>query len=231
MKIITVTHSADLHQLLLQAASLSINWQDPVKKWDIIIEDRDYDIKYDVQKWCKENIVPLMEGWKVNIVLPEINYDGAGWVRQQLLKLYYGAHSSEEWSLMLDCKNFLIKPASSKSFFIDDAIKYLPVLEDDSFTRDAHHDARCLMNITETTPEAANMTPWVWNTKEAKALVDELNISLNCWTFGKATEFSLYWQWTHNKFKWIPEQNMSGYWGDIQKNYKELINAAKDSVY
>jgi len=229
MKIITVTHNADLHQLLLQAASLLINWKDPVKKWDIIIEDREYNTKYNVQKWCNDTLIPLMVDWEVTIILPEINYDGEGWVRQQLLKLYYGAHSSEEWSLILDCKNFLIKPASSKSFFIDGAIKHLPVLTADSFTLGSHKTAREILGITTDTPEVANMTPWVWNTTEVKALVDKLNINLDFWPFGEATEFSLYWQWTYNKFKWFPEQNISGYWEDIQKNYKELITSVKDN--
>ena len=220
MKILTVVHWADLFQLALQAESLSKFWLGD-KRWTIVIEDSLLLVQQHSLEWCKKNI--HIEGWNIDFIIPntpEIRFNG--WIRQQQFKLYYSAHAIEDWVLVLDAKNFMIRP-TDKSFFIrNDTVIYLPAFNTKEFFKRTTEGAAELLNMYDPIPEAASMTPWVFNKTEVLNLITKLGIDTNNWPMPTyATEFTLYWLWSYSKFNWTPIQFVTGFW---QGEYSNTIN-------
>jgi hypothetical protein len=219
MQLLTVVHFVDIPQLLLQAKTIKKFWKD-TKLWTIVIEDED---PTQCLEAC-EIIKHFMKDWNINVIVPNSNLKASGWIRQQLFKLWYTALSSEEWVLILDCKNFLIRPMNQRSLVINNKVKHIPVFSLDEFTLFAHNAAKEKLKVVEEIPISSSMTPCVCNSLEAKALVVHLGITLDTWVEGGATEFSLYWIWTYKKFKYKKKQYVSGFWDEIEdKNLAKSI--------
>jgi hypothetical protein len=224
MQILTVVHFVDIPQLLLQAKTIKKFWTD-TKLWTIVIEDKDPRACIAACELIKDS----MKDWNINVIVPNSKFEAAGWVRQQLFKLWYTAQSTEEWVLILDCKNFLIRPMNQQSLVNNNRIKHIPLFSLNEFTLFTHKAAKEKLNITEETPISSCMNPCAWNSAEAKSLVDHLGITLDTWVDGGATEFTLYWLWTYKKFKYIEKQFVSGFWDEIED--KDLAKSiAKEAV-
>lgn len=211
LKILTVIHWSDLFQLRLQAESLAKNWLGN-KRWTIVIEDPHPDIAAANLEWCKQNI--QMPNWNVDFVIPHSpNCLHNGWQRQQMFKMYYSATAEEDWVLVLDTKNFLIRP-TGPGFFLreNNTLPYLPRFSDDDFFRLVTAHSKQVLGVTEDIPPAASMTPWIFNRQETHSLIQKLGINLEHWPVERATEFALYWHWTYHKFNWIPIQYVTGFW-------------------
>jgi hypothetical protein len=211
IKILTVVHWADLFQLKLQAESLSKLWNGN-KRWTIVIEDPLPSIQAASLEWCKEHI--HIDNWVIDFVIPDnpeiIKHNG--WLRQQMCKMIYAAMAEEEWVLILDAKNFLIKPTDESFFLRDNSIVYLPRLDNDDFFKSSNTAAKKMLGSTAEIPSAASMTPWIFNKQEILNLVNLLGISIDYWPDNTATEFTLYWNWAYHKFDWEPLQFVTGFW-------------------
>ena len=212
MKILTVVHYADLFQLALQAESLSKFWLGN-KRWTIVIEDSLLFIQQRSLDWCKKNI--HIEGWHIDFIIPdtpEIKFNG--WIRQQQFKLYYSAHAIEDWVLVLDAKNFLIRPTDESFFFRNGSVLYIPSFSNKDFFNTAMDGAKKLLKINNCeVPGISSITPWVFNKAEVLNLITKLGIDINHWPMpSDATEFTLYWLWSYQKFSWTPLQFVTGFW-------------------
>jgi len=220
MKILTIVHWADLFQLSLQAESLSKFWLGN-KRWTIVIEDPLLAVQQHSLEWCKKNI--HIDGWTIDFVIPnttEIRYNG--WIRQQQFKLYYSAHAIEDWVLILDPKNFMIRPTDESFFFRNGSILYIPSFSYKDFFKKTIDGATELLGIDNYgVPEISSITPWVFNKKEVLSLITKLGVDINHWPMPtNATEFTLYWLWSYKKFNWTPVQFVTGFW---QEKYSNTI--------
>lgn len=218
MQILTVFHYDDTPQLLLQAITIKKFWQDS-KVWTLIIEDRN---NSDLCLEACDKIKNYMKDWQINIILPESNFEASGWIRQQLFKMWYASKCSDAWVLIIDCKNFLIRPTNFNFFVSKNKVKKIPLFQTDDFTILTHESSKKFLGINETISLSSSITPCVWNTNEVRSLVSELGISLDNWIDGSATEFSLYYLWTYKKFKYIEKQFATGFWDQLED--KELAN-------
>ena len=232
MKILTVVNWLDLFQLTLQAESLSKFWTGK-KRWTIVIEDPMLEIQQLSLEWCKNNI--NIPGWDIDFIVPNCSNLYCGWIRQQQHKLYYTSIADEDWVLILDAKNFLIKP-TNKSFFIKgNTLIYLPAFRSDEFFKKTNVGASDLLNMHDAIPDSASMTPWVFNKKEVAELIKVANITLENWPMPTdATEFTLYWRWVYHKFNWEPKTFVSGFWShEFSTDLSNLpvnLNEMKDSI-
>lgn len=219
MKILTVVHWVDLFQLALQAESLSKFWLGK-KRWTIIIEDSIPSLQELSLQWCRQNI--KIDGWEIDFIVPNLqeNYYN-GWIRQQQFKLYYSSIAEEEWILILDAKNFMIRPTDESFFFKDNGIVYLPS-PNTEFCQVTFADAKKILEVDDINiPLISSITPWIFNKTEVINLINKTGISLTYWPMPtQATEFTLYWVWTHQKFNWIPLQFISGFW---QEKYSKTV--------
>jgi hypothetical protein len=223
MQLLTVVHFVDIPQLLLQANTIKKFWKD-TKLWTIVIEDED---PTQCLEAC-EIIKHFMKEWNINVIVPNSNLKAPGWIRQQLFKLWYTALSSEEWVLILDCKNFLIRPMNQQSLVINNKVKHIPLFSLNEFTLFAHNESKKKLKILDDVPVSSCMNPCAWNSSEAKTLVDHLGITLDTWVEGGATEFTLYWIWTYRKFKYTEKQFVSGFWDEIED--KDLAKSIADQA-
>lgn len=201
MNIITVTWKQDLHNLLYQAYSLEKNWQG-LKEWIIVSEDGDVTYKFIIDR-----IVPIMTGWSVSVLHAPVMSAKVGWWRQQVCKFWAAANmSSQDYSLILDSKNFLIKPINGKWFIGDDGITKIRQWQKEWGLAD-HYIQTC--NYFGVPPERKTFawvqTPWVWRKDIVKIVIEEFrkrgsNIYqeeiLPSW------EFNAYWFFAQNMIPW-----------------------------
>ena len=172
MEIVTVTYSADLPTMLLQAHSLDAFAITAVTH-HVYIEDTEISM----QDWHQallpyytRNQLVLHDGNALlRSRLGEANW--CGWVNQQLLKLLSARDVSSERYLVLDSKNLFIKP-----FDISD----WPLDHGNGLARDGWQDRmeQFIEDFTEFSglPNTGNwlhpLTPWVMYTDVAKTCFD-----------------------------------------------------------
>lgn len=130
-EIITVTYYGDLANLYYHVLSLRRFWKGQ-KNFTLVVED-----SQDTLDWCERVIRPLLSDWTVKILLsPEMD-PMDGWHRQQILKLWASSISNNDYSIILDCKNFLIRDYTFDENFIDG--KLLVPLYGNSLSSDPNH--------------------------------------------------------------------------------------------
>jgi hypothetical protein len=251
--LITVVYAGDLANLYYHALSLKRYWMNfnpEHSKWTIVVEDGvtegrnplPMDATY-TKTWCEKNIVPLMAGWDIEVVNCPINKGVDGWHRQQIAKLWAAARSDKVWSIVLDCKNFLVRPTIIKDFFKDDAV-LIHVHNDrpvpDGPSQDQVDACKLLDKDVNSLREAFNITPFVWKNQLVKELITELKIK-NYDIYEIPTIISeavLYWCYAQDKLSWIDDKSFlsAGQYGgcfeqfrlttdDLQKELIRLINS------
>jgi hypothetical protein len=198
----------------MQALTLEKNWKGK-RAWTIVIENRDPIVQQEQFEWIQQNVVSVLTNWDLDIVRGDSAYDGPGWIRQQIFKLYYSSLIQDDWVLVLDAKNFLIRSANESTFVNDTGIFRFVTGVEDQFHTDLLEESKQVTGVTGDVPFPSVMTPWVWNTNDLRSLFQHINFSKDKWPFDKATEFGLYWAWAYNKHVWVENRTMvSGFWGN-----------------
>jgi hypothetical protein len=234
MRILTIVFYDDLHQLRMQALTLEKYWKGK-RAWTIVIENRDPAVQQEQFEWIQQNVVPVLSNWDLDIVRGDSAYEGGGWMRQQIFKLYYSSLIQDDWVLILDAKNFLINSADESTFVNENGVFRMVTGCEDQFHKDLLEDSKRVVGVTEDIPFPSVMTPWVWNTNDLRSLFQHINFSKDHWPFDKATEFGLYWAWAYNKHVWFENRTIiTGYWGnnlDDEKVRLQASSANRDSIF
>ena len=154
----------------------------------------------------------------VEFLIKPPEFDGAGWDTQQLLKWYLAYTSTVEWQVVLDSKNFYIKPfdlldtldfKEIPGFEFPDNQKWIQQELDRSF--------KFLESYQLVPPQKYSaMTPWIWNTNKIKEMLDTVwpNSSWKKLKKLPGTEWFLYLGWIGKDIKYYPCQVVNGIWGD-----------------
>jgi len=110
MDLVTVTCHDDRHQMLLQAASIE-KYLEPCRHW-VIINDEKIDAKF----WT-DLLTPFYKKHELKLLFPfwKMFPKGGGYQKQQCYKLWIYRHIKDDY-LILDSKNFFIRPASTKDW-------------------------------------------------------------------------------------------------------------------
>jgi len=161
----------------------------------------------------------------------EITCTGNGWISQQILKWYLAYHSTAEWQVVLDSKNFYIRP-----FDIPDLDKGVPgfAIPASDVNNWSHAELdrshHFLKNIKNEMPQKyAAMTPWIWNTRKICEMLDTLWPKC-AWTRLSnlpGTEWFLYLAWIGNSIHYYPKQCVTGIWGGEENNI-ELLSGTEN---
>lgn len=156
--------------------------------------------------------------FNVEFTIKPPEFYGAGWDTQQLLKWHLAYTSNVEWQVVLDSKNFYIKP-----FTLLDTLEFKEIpgfaFPKDSTWIQAELD-RSFKFLESTQLEHPQkysaMTPWIWNTKKIKEMLDTgwPNSSWKKLKKLPGTEWFLYLAWIGNDIKYYPCQIVSGIWGN-----------------
>ena len=167
----------------------------------------------------------------VEFMIKPLEFDGSGWDTQQLLKWYLAYTSTVEWQVVLDSKNFYIKPfdlldtldfKEIPGFIFPDNQKWIQQELDRSF--------KFLESYQPEYPQKYSaMTPWIWNTQKIKEMLDTVWPNAT-WKYLKklpGTEWFLYLAWIGNSIKYYPEQVVTGIWG-IENNDISLLEGLND---
>ena len=110
MDLVTVTCTRDFEQMILQAHSIDVFLTRPCRHW-VFVEDQDTDLdtwRQALAPWYKKHKLELLPAWQ--------HYDicgfDTGWQRQQLIKLEAAKFVRTKTYLVLDSKNFFVKPTN-----------------------------------------------------------------------------------------------------------------------
>lgn len=213
MEILTPTCAVDVPNLYLQAHSLDKFWKGK-KKWSIIVDHSEYDARLTKELIESKLSSMIMNGWNIQVVVPEANYSRGGWWIQQLYKMHFSATAASEWMLILDAKNFLIKDCSEVDFIGSRVLRN--VGDANEFNEECKRGACKLLNIDADSISSffTPMTPWVWKTKDIAILMKELDFDLDRFVElgDTATEYSLFWCKFGKDYHWKEEWIVAGCW-------------------
>jgi hypothetical protein len=219
-EVITIAYSGDLAPLYYHALSLEKFWTSQ-KQWTIVVEDR---IEHQhVVNWINEHIAPIMTGWILNIKVGKPIAATDGWHRQQVFKLLAASESTADYSVILDCKNFLIRNLGLDDFFNDGKLKVNIFTRSSPAEIDPTHIESCRILGVENASEIFPITPFVWRNNIVRELLnklDSVNYDISIQPIIKASEAALYWVfaqtnelWTETKENWA-----FGQYGGLTKN-------------
>jgi hypothetical protein len=219
-EVITIAYSGDLAPLYYHALSLEKFWTSQ-KQWTIVVEDRvDYQ---HVVNWINEHIVPVMTGWNLNIKVGELIAATDGWHRQQVFKLLAASKSTADYSVVLDCKNFLISNLGLDDFFNDGKLKVNIFTRSSPAEIDPTHTEACRILGVASATEVFPITPFVWRNNIVRALLDKLvsvNYDISMQPIIKASEAALYWVFAQTRESWTDttENWAFGQYGGLDKS-------------
>jgi hypothetical protein len=206
--LVTVVFHRDLALFYLHALSLDKNWHGP-RNWHIIIEDFDTTTAY-----VQEIVAQLSDTWTITIDRPDLGPDHFtpgydGWWRQQSLKLWAAMHFNDDFFIILDAKNILLKPIDLSYFYHygscavtlresgtkDDMEKYWTICKEKLELSD--YDI----------PRCSDLTPWIWPKYLIKNTLDRVKeLSLDTeirWQHRhRLLEFQLVWLHNWDKYEW-----------------------------
>lgn len=205
--IVYVVCLEDLPNLYLSLCSVKQNWTG--SKNILIIEDSQT-IEVNSSEVVKS--VNFNQSWNIKILQGEQLALEFGWDRQQIYKLTSQLHTTTPWSIILDCKNMLIKPESGNSFVNENTV-YVPGLNAKSVQTNEWGEqsriySKSLVNGVDTNINSFTLTPFVFS----RDLTNELNSKFNYneLTELKFTEFYLYWYYTNTKLPYTAHYVNSG---------------------
>jgi hypothetical protein len=162
----------------------------------------------------------------VEFTIKPPEFIGAGWDTQQLLKWYLAYTSTVEWQVVLDSKNFYIKPFDLLDTLDFKEIPGFAFPDNEIWIRqELDSSFKFLESYQPVYPQKYSaMTPWIWNTTKIKEMLDTVWPN-NTWNDLKklpGTEWFLYLAWIGNDIKYYPCQIVTGIWGrgitDISSN-------------
>jgi hypothetical protein len=147
----------------------------------------------------------------------EITCKHNGWTSQQILKWYLAYNSNAEWQVVLDSKNFYIRPFDIGN--LNNAVPGFEIPKNDINNWSNVELARSyefLKRFQSIPPQKyAAMTPWIWKPKLIKEMLDTVWPD-NMWeqlTELPGTEWFLYLSWIGNRVNYFPKQCVTGIWG------------------
>jgi len=208
MNIITIFYKEDYGNLIYQAKSLYKNWLGK-KEWIIVPEDGDGSKQFAINY-----ILPIMVDWKIIILDAISTPTPSGWWRQQILKLWAASEvNQDEYSLILDAKNFLINPIDETWFFVNDSQKVRIFRVGHDIDREPYDCWKMCCDYFGGDPyvklEGYNLTPWVWRKDLVKFTINEYTkrghdiyntkYDLPAW------EFNAYWYFAQDIIDWVHE--------------------------
>jgi hypothetical protein len=237
--LVTVTFKGELFLFYLHALSLNRNWKGQ-KKWHIIVEDSQE--TYDI---IIKDILPLMDkDWEITIDFPNVENDfppgeGRGWWRVQSLKIWAATYFEEDYFIILDCKNLLLKPADLSLFYHEGS--WAVQLED----HDCHVWDQCIqtLNISNPPPRPLAYTPWVWakdRVISALKYIDDIGIGreyawkqkyfiLDCHVIWALEHQNYQWH-SANRFSYMP-YSVINCGVDSLDSYKETFKSCTSLVF
>lgn len=219
--LITAVHKYDTPNIFLQAHSLLKHWEGD-KNWIIYADD------IAAFKFVTDHILPLMSGWNVRVTNKKYKASD-GWIRQQIVKIYESSQVQTDYSLILDSKNFLIKPASMDTF-LNGGIWFME-LKDCDFYKENMHVSENLLGFKNKIKIPASITPWIWKTTIVNELICKLP-NFDQWETVPGTEWFLYWLIAQDKVEWISKGWVSGLWAGDQfiKQSQQTVESLPDLV-
>lgn len=229
MNIVTIVFCADLANLFLQAHTLKKNWKG-LKEWIIIAEDNETTVT-----WCEENIRPIMSDWNLIIQTGQTIRSEQSWHRQQIYKLLTVRDvSTQEYSLILDAKNFMIRQTFTTDFLVDGKINVQVKYNDP----DEQWIKTC--NYCGKDPEKIvrgyQTTPWVWRKDLIEYVCEwykDQNLQLEQVEELPVYEFETVWALTQDSIPWQEKKLSEGvyaYPDTVEEINRKIIWAKKFDV-
>jgi len=197
-EIVTITCSRDFEEMKRQSRSINLFVKEKCTHY-VVIEDSDISIdtwQSSLQPFYTKHKLILLTTYDFGIDFEELRNIAAGWVIQQLLKLYIVSKITTEQYLILDSKNFFIKNVSLNEW---------PVIEGNGMTNEINTENKWYDfikymsdSLNKPVPSSFSLahTPFVFRTSVVKEIVNTCDLTDMFFKFNKGyekiSEFNLY---------------------------------------
>jgi hypothetical protein len=202
MDLVTVTCTRDFEQMILQAHSIDVFLTRPCRHW-VFVEDQTTEL----DTW-RQALSPWYKKHKLEL-LPARNYDipgiNTGWDRQQLIKMEAAKFVRTKTYLVLDSKNFFVKPTNLYNW---------PVSEGNNLIYDIKRDQSLIpwltmfcedRNLSFSSTACEPVTPFRLNTDIVLKLLDFDVSKIFSNPTGGISEFVLYSLYSQSQGQQLPE--------------------------
>ena len=202
MDLVTVTCTRDFEQMILQAHSIDVFLTRPCRHW-VFVEDQTTEL----DTW-RQALSPWYKKHKLEL-LPARNYDipgiNTGWDRQQLIKMEAAKFVRTKSYLVLDSKNFFVKPTNLYNW---------PVSEGNNLIYDIKRDQPFITWLTMfckdhelsfSSTACEPVTPFRLDTNTVLKLLDLDIAKIFSNPEGGVSEFVLYSIYTQSQGRQLPE--------------------------
>jgi len=188
MDIVTVTCQRDLSQMLLQAESIQ-KFVDPCRHWVIINDDLP-----DEDFW-REQLTPFYTNHELILIKADVvRYPFHGYVRQQIYKFLICKNTSDKY-LILDSKNFFIKPCSTQEW-VDVKGCGMPenFFNNTSIWKDLFSSYNKYLSFNASQTQIAIQTPYVFDATLLKNKIRNFDVFIEWFANGNSmhSEFLFY---------------------------------------
>jgi hypothetical protein len=232
IEFVLVTFYYDLAQFYILCLSIKKyhNTQHKIK----IIYNHDGDLKgFDkFEKIVKEHLCKF----DVTLVVrdAEITSTAAGWTSQQILKWYLAYYSTSDWQVVLDSKNFYIKPFVIQNLSNSVPAFSIPPQDEDNFSNiEMLRAQQFIKNYkhADDIQQFSAMTPWIWKPAKIQEMLDAVWPNKTWIHLNElpGTEWFLYLAWIGNDIKYHSQQLMTGIWGS--ENIPALITSNLSAIF
>jgi len=165
---------------------------------------------------------------------PEVTCNSGGWTSQQILKWYLAYYSTADWQVVLDSKNFYIRPYKIGN--LAQGVPGFAIPNEDArhwSTTELSRSYDYVKHIRLGVPQKyAAMTPWIWSPEKIREMLDSLWPDRAWITLNNlpGTEWFLYLAWIGDSIKYYPKQCVSGIWGREQHDVGLLAGSRNPRI-
>jgi hypothetical protein len=221
IEISIITFKHDIPNTYMQFLSLGKNLSSKTK----IVVYYNYENKNTEEK--EINLVQLyikkfLSQHDVTFLLkPTAINNSQGWISQQLIKWYSAYCSKVKYQVVLDSKNFLLKPFSLDDISIDHPPAFGKDITDEWTKETLDHCKQLIFEKTGTNRQGSSIdaiTPWIWDTKKVKEMLDTLWPNMSWCEIHHdnflVSEWLLYITWIEDSINYDTQGHLTtGLWG------------------
>lgn len=223
-QLVVVTYQEDIPQFEVMLHCLNKYWQGNRSISIAYTKYKNYptdSIKNQVKQIAKNQ---LTNRWDLNFV-EEITTKMTGYDEQQVYKIFASLNEKFEDSIVLDSKDFLLKPANISDFKNNNRYNMLRFLDPNKSFLDLYPRVGKDLNINVASiPLTLILTPWIWNRKQLQKYWDHLIkifpvVHTNWTSFPTGSEWAGYYAYTvldqQKLIEITPIDSSLGYWMPI----------------
>jgi hypothetical protein len=172
-KLLVIVYNDDLPQFEVMCHCLNLNWKGN-RHLTVVCSKPSANNTTDCLSVSTSIVKQAFDpNWVVEIITG-FPTKMSGYAEQQAYKIFYSLDDRFDNVIVVDCKDFLLKPSDSTDFVNDDVYNIAYASTGSSF-QDNYPELTKVMNVDNVKlPMIVNLTPWIWRCEQLQKYWDHL---------------------------------------------------------